>query len=181
MLRIPWLGKLLLFVALVLINKDLGNYLGVPLIHGRISKTIYKDIVSKVQGKLAAWKSANLSLAGRLIVATTLPVYVMQSIKLPLETCDKLDGLNKNFLWGHSQDMMTVHLVKWKIVYCPKEAGGLGVKSMRLWNQALLTKAGWRLILKDGSLWSNMLHAKYVGSKNLVDVCRSKAVRCFSM
>ncbi|KAK3194957.1 hypothetical protein Dsin_026267 [Dipteronia sinensis] len=71
------------------IYKNLGNYLGVPLIHGRITKTTYAKIIEKTQNRLTSWKSASLSFAGRctLIKAVTsaIPIYAMQSVKLPSE------------------------------------------------------------------------------------------------
>ncbi|KAK3211992.1 hypothetical protein Dsin_016698 [Dipteronia sinensis] len=112
------------------VSKNLGNYLGVPLIHGRITKDTYKEIIEKTQNKLANWKSASLSFAGRctLIKAVTsaLPIYAiyaiyaMQSIKLPSETCSTLDQINRNFLWGNTSDKKKIHLVNWDTVCIPK-------------------------------------------------------------
>lgn len=45
---------------------DLGKYLGVPLIHGRVSKLTYQSIVDKTLGKTDAWNPHLFSLAGRL-------------------------------------------------------------------------------------------------------------------
>ncbi|KAK2648505.1 hypothetical protein Ddye_015994 [Dipteronia dyeriana] len=50
------------------ISQNLGNYLGVPLIHGRVMKGTYIEIIKKTQKTLAAWKSAYLSLAGFALV-----------------------------------------------------------------------------------------------------------------
>ncbi|KAL5774595.1 hypothetical protein ACOSP7_012152 [Xanthoceras sorbifolium] len=90
------------------ITSDLGNYLGVPLIHGRVSSGTYRGIVERVNKRLASWKCGSLNLAGRVTlvkaVTSALPVYVMQSVKLPGEICSKIDTLNKNFVWGHSLD-----------------------------------------------------------------------------
>ncbi|KAH0981938.1 hypothetical protein GBA52_009115 [Prunus armeniaca] len=37
-------------------SADMGNYLGVPLVQGRVTKATYKGVLVKVQAKLAAWK-----------------------------------------------------------------------------------------------------------------------------
>ncbi|KAK3195830.1 hypothetical protein Dsin_027140, partial [Dipteronia sinensis] len=70
-------------------SKNLGNYLGVPLIHGRITKETYKEIIEKTQSKLGNWKSAPLSFTGMCTliksVTSALPIYVMQSTKLASE------------------------------------------------------------------------------------------------
>ncbi|KAL5840970.1 hypothetical protein ACOSQ4_013578 [Xanthoceras sorbifolium] len=88
------------------ITKDLGKYLGVPLLHSRITKHTYCEILEKTQKRLASWKSATLSMAGRvtLIKAVTaaIPVYSMQTIKLPNDLCCRLDKVNRDFLWGHT-------------------------------------------------------------------------------
>ena len=84
------------------ITNNLGNYLGMPLIHGRITRNTHKDIFEKSQKMLASWKSASLYLAGRYTlikaVASAIPIYTMQLIKLPSEVCSSLDKLNMDFL-----------------------------------------------------------------------------------
>ncbi|KAL5780992.1 hypothetical protein ACOSP7_006021 [Xanthoceras sorbifolium] len=39
---------------------------------------------------------------------------------------------------------------------------------------------GWRLFQRDGSLWSSMLHNKYLKNKNIVEVCGKNSSRCSS-
>ncbi|KAK0578928.1 hypothetical protein LWI29_018508 [Acer saccharum] len=105
------------------ITKDLGKYLGVPLIHGRVRVRTYWDIVERTQKRLAAWKMDSLSLAGRVTlikaVTSALLIYAMQTVKFPSEMCYKLDKINRDFLWGHSSKA-AVHLVKWDTVCLPK-------------------------------------------------------------
>ncbi|KAK3204464.1 hypothetical protein Dsin_018510 [Dipteronia sinensis] len=76
----------------------------------------------------------------------------MQSIKLPSELCVKLDKLNRNFLWRHTDNKKTVYLINWDTVYLPKKNGGLGIKRMKGMNQVLLAKAGWRLLGHDNGV-----------------------------
>lgn len=47
-------------------TKDLGKYLGVPVLHRRVTKQTYKNILDKLHQKLATWKGSNLSLAERI-------------------------------------------------------------------------------------------------------------------
>ena len=155
------------------LTSDLGNYLGVPLIHGRISTKTYDVIVEKTKKCLAAWKCDSLSIAGRATliksVTSALPVYAMQSVKLPVEICNKLDKLNRDFLWGHSASKSAAHLVSWDTVCLPKHSGGLGIKKSKAMNQALLAKAGWRLLHNDSGFWSHLLKCKYLRSRSLTD------------
>lgn len=63
------------------LTDNLGKYLGMPLLHFKITKTTYSKLVDKVHARLASWKSKVLSIAGRatLIQAVTsaIPVYAM--------------------------------------------------------------------------------------------------------
>ncbi|KAM5573208.1 hypothetical protein ABKV19_012976, partial [Rosa sericea] len=148
------------------LTDDLGNYLGVPLLHSRVTPETYKGLVEKVQLRLASWKSHTLSMAGRHIliqsVTAGLPVYTMQSVRLPMSICNTLDRLNMNFLWGHTEEQKKIHLVKWDTVCKPKCYGGLGLKKTCMMNQALLAKTGWRLLQQEQGLGAQALNKKYL-------------------
>lgn len=138
------------------LTNDLGKYLGMPMIHSRVTKHTYANLVDKVQGRLASWKSKHLSMAGRLTliqaVTSSVPTYAMQTTKLPAQICDSLDRLNRNFLWGDTNDKKKVHLVKWEKVCKPKCKGGLGIKLSADMNKAMLAKASWRITQGDNGL-----------------------------
>lgn len=57
-----------------------------------------------------------LSLAGRTTliqtVTATIPNYAMQTMKFPAFTHGDIDKLNKNFLWGDTDNRKKVHFVK---------------------------------------------------------------------
>nr|WMB96789.1 reverse transcriptase [Solanum melongena]WMB97011.1 reverse transcriptase [Solanum aethiopicum] len=84
-------------------TQNLGKYLGVPLIHGRVSKQTYREIVEKVNNRLSGWKNKTLNLAGRatLISSVTsgIPSYHMLSTLIPKGTISSIDKLNRRFLW----------------------------------------------------------------------------------
>lgn len=46
---------------------NLGKYLGMPTIHGRLTKNMFDGFVEIVQGKLEGWKTRFLSFAGRQV------------------------------------------------------------------------------------------------------------------
>ena len=166
------------------LTKNLGKYLGVPLIHGRVNNHTYYELVDKTQKRLAAWKSDSLSLAGRVTlikaVTSALPVYIMQSVKLPGDICDRLDKINRNFLWGHTEAKKTIHLINWDTVCMPKRCGGLGIKKTKDMNQALLAKVGWRLLQNENGLWCKLLSSKYLNTSSLIDIIYSKGGVCSS-
>ena len=58
--------------------------------------------------KLAGWKAKYLSFAGRTVliksVMSAVPNYVMQGVALPVHICEKLDKVNRDFLWGSTSE-----------------------------------------------------------------------------
>lgn len=98
-------------------NPKSASPLGIPLRHGKVSRNHYNFILDKMKAKLASWKANSLSFAGRKIlvqsVMSTLPVYAMQSQKLPEHICTKIDRISRDFLWGSSDEKKKPHLLKW--------------------------------------------------------------------
>ncbi|CAN1165251.1 Putative ribonuclease H protein At1g65750 [Linum perenne] len=96
-------------------TQNLGRYLGVPVLHGRVTKHTYSYILDRMDSKLAGWKADNLSLAGRITLASSvlnsIPSYVMQTAFLPLSLCDKIDRKIRNFIWGSTDTTCKVHNV----------------------------------------------------------------------
>ncbi|GLT28349.1 hypothetical protein SLA2020_032890 [Shorea laevis] len=153
------------------LTSDLGTYLGVPILHGRPSVSTYKHILEKIQVKLAGWKRSLLSMAGRRIlvqyVTSAIPTYTMQSILLPNSVCSAIDSLNRRFLWG-SGAANKPHLVNWDTICTPRDLGGLGLRSARENNQAMITKLGWQLISTLSKPWCKALLAKYLKNGSLM-------------
>lgn len=146
-------------------TKDLGKYLGMPVLQKRVSKETFGDILEKVSSRLAGWKSHVLSTAGRLTltkaVLGSIPVHSMTTFLLPKSTLDKLDKISRNFVWGSTPENRKQHLIAWKSVCLPKCEGGLGIRRPVDMNKALLAKAGWRLLHEYESLWAAILRKKY--------------------
>ena len=53
------------------------------------------------------------------------------------------------------------HLVKWAVVCTPVSSGGLGIRKVRLFNEALLEKWLWRFGLEKDALWRRVIEVKY--------------------
>jgi hypothetical protein len=121
--------------------------------------------VEKVQAKLSSWKAKFLSPAGRVIlvqsVTSAIPAYYMQNVALPIRVCSNLDKLNRDFLWGSTDDRKKMHMVSWNKVCRPRDLGGLGLFSTKARNLALLAKLNWRVMENPNSLWAKTLIAKY--------------------
>ncbi|KAL7226194.1 hypothetical protein ACSBR1_021345 [Camellia fascicularis] len=134
----------------------------VPLIHGRVNRRHFNDIIERMQKRLAGWKTSVLSMAGRATliksVSAAIPSYTMQTTIIPKKVSNVIDKLNRDFLWGDTLDKRKVHLVKWDVVCKVKKQGGLGIKKARDQNLALLTKLGWNLVSNKASLWCEVSH-----------------------
>ncbi|CAN1177927.1 LINE-1 retrotransposable element ORF2 protein [Linum perenne] len=147
-------------------TQDLGRYLGVPLLHGRVKHSTYDFILSRLDVKLAGWKANNLSLAGRVTLASSvlnaIPSYVMQTALLPASICEGIDRKIRYFIWGSVEGARKIHNINWETVCKPKNLGGLGLRSARELNKAFIMKIVWGLIDRPSELWAQVLSSKYL-------------------
>jgi len=88
------MGKLISDESGIKATQDLGKYLGMPILHKRINKDTFGEVLERVSSKLAGWKGRTLSLVGRLTltkaVLNSVPVHTMSTIKLPQSTLENL-------------------------------------------------------------------------------------------
>ncbi|KAG7566501.1 Reverse transcriptase domain [Arabidopsis suecica] len=159
------LGRLISEESGIASTRELGRYLGMPILQKRINKDTFGDILEKMSSRLSGWRERTLSFAGRLTltkaVLTAIPVHSMSTIILPKSTLKQLDKISRSFLWGSSAEKKKQHLVAWKRVSLPKKEGGLGIRRAEDMNKALIAKVGWRLLNDQVSLWSRVLRSKY--------------------
>lgn len=59
-----------------------------------------------------------------------------------------------------------MNLVKWSVVTLPKKNGGLGVRTSRLQNVALLGKLVWDLLHHHDKLWVSLFDSIYAKNGN---------------
>ena len=116
------------------------TYLGMPLGASHKSPTIWSPILEKTERKLAGWKKLYLSKGGRLTLLkstlSSLPTYYLSLFTIPLHVADKIEKLQRDFLWGDSK----AHLVGWDKVCAPMESGGLGEMKLTTFKKSLLGK-----------------------------------------
>lgn len=112
-------------------TSNFGKYLGFPLRNKGAVGNQFDFIAKRVINKLLGWKAMFLSFAGRIVlvkyVMAAIPNYVMQGAAISVHLCDKLDKINRGFLWGSSSEKRKLHLVGWNKIVKPKEKGGLGI------------------------------------------------------
>lgn len=89
-------------VADIPVTENLGRYLGIPVLHKRVTRDTFRYILDGMKKKLATWKASSLTLAGRRVlvqsVLSSMPVYTMQAIALLASTCKEADKLCRDFL-----------------------------------------------------------------------------------
>lgn len=87
---------------------DLGKYLGVPSIHGRVTCSTYDGLLDRLNARLDGWKTNLLSMAGRVTLAkavlNAIPFYRMQTTVLPKGVCQEIEKKIRRFIWGSHTD-----------------------------------------------------------------------------
>nr|KYP33988.1 Putative ribonuclease H protein At1g65750 family [Cajanus cajan] len=147
-------------------------YLGIPIGANPRRQQMWKEIMLKYNRKLALWRSKNLSLAARVClinsVLSGLPLYLISLFKMPKQVVRQLEKIQRNFLWGSKDETRKISWVKWRTIFHPKEKGGLGIKNIESFNDALLGKWKWQLFHQEDSMWGRLLLSKYGGWQSLL-------------
>lgn len=150
----------------MLATNTLGTYLGFPLINTRITSNTFNFLVEKIRFKLNCWENKFLSPAGKAILIKTtissIPIHIMQFLKLLDKTLKLIDKTSRGFLWGSKTNCMKNHLVNWTQVCKPLDDGGLGIPNSKFRNLSLLMSLAWRLKTNNKHmLWAKILPEKY--------------------
>ncbi|XVF49153.1 hypothetical protein PTKIN_Ptkin03bG0245600 [Pterospermum kingtungense] len=156
------------------------TYLGPPLGAKVNSVSVWKSLVEKFERRLAGWKAGCLSLSGRLTliksVLGSLPIFFMSLFQIPCSVKEKLDAIQRRFLWGGNQSTRKVNWVRWEQVCKNKDHDGLGIIDLSLKNRALLNKWIWRYSMEDDALWRRVVDSIYGGSRTdlLPPICNQR-------
>ena len=141
------------------------KYLGMPLGAGFKEKVTWNPILENVEKRLAGWKRLYLSKSGRvtLIKSTlsSLPTYLLSLFPMLTSLVNCIEKLKRYFLWGGLGEEKRFHLLRGDKVCLPLQNGGLAIKNLRLFNQALLGKWIWRFGSGRDLLWRKVIEAKY--------------------
>ena len=101
-------------------------------------------ILEKMERRLANWKLPLSSKGGRVtLIKNTLAnisTYYMSFFKIPVKVANRIEKLQRDFLWGGVREEFKYHLVKWSKVCSPLLEGGLGLRKLVNFNYALLGK-----------------------------------------
>lgn len=113
-------------------------------------------VIDDFRSKLSIWKVGHLSLGGRLTlikaVLSSIPIYPLSVMLLPVRIMNTMHGIMRRFLWGETDDHRKLHLVIWDSITKPFRIGGLGVPDHGEMNAALLVKWIYRYSNKNDRL-----------------------------
>ncbi|KAK9067117.1 hypothetical protein SSX86_014442 [Deinandra increscens subsp. villosa] len=147
------------------------NYLGIPIGGNMNTAKNWKPVFDKFKSRLSRWKSNSLSIGGRLTllksVLSSLPLYFFSLFRAPLNVLEGLERIRRQFFWGSNADKKKIHWVNWDTILSPKEAGGLGVGSLKAANLALLSKWAWRYNTEHTSLWRRVITAIHANASTV--------------
>ncbi len=111
--------------------------------------------------KLLHWSSAQLSLAGRVVVANNVLLasiwFVASSCMFSRSCLEQLRRLIRNFIWSGKDKDNARAKVAWKTLIQPKSKGGLGLIDPWQQSKALLSKFVVRSLRPDVGPWSLFL------------------------
>ncbi|KAI9160304.1 hypothetical protein LWI28_006978 [Acer negundo] len=147
-------------------------YLGLLTLVGRNRTKTFQDIKDKVWRRVRSWKRKLFSLGGKEVlikaVAQAIPNYIMSIFQIPFGLCKELNSIIFKFWWGTKDGKRKISWIKWETMCFPKSHGGLGFKDLYAFNQALLAKQAWCLLISPSSLAGRILKAKYYKNGNFL-------------
>ncbi|CAM8893804.1 unnamed protein product [Rhodiola kirilowii] len=139
------------------------RYLGFPLTSKSISAYDCLIIIQRITERLDSWNNQFLSRAGRRVliqsVLQTIVYYWARISILPKKSLKVVNALCGRFLWcGRTGGKGAIYLIEAQSVSIKKE-GGLGIKNMKLMNDAMVLNQLWDLNKNGQNLWIKWIHA----------------------
>lgn len=123
---------------------------------------MYSSLLERYNKRMEGWKTKNLSLAGRVTLATlvvaSLPTYHMQMTIIPKPVVKAIYKHTRICVWGSTEEKSNSFGELGD--YLQTETRRFGLKRAVVMNKAMLARMGWRLIPESDSLWSKLLRKK---------------------
>jgi hypothetical protein len=124
------------------------KYLGLPLSIKKLPRSVFLDLIDKVDDKLPGWKAALINPAGRAtlvkFVLTAVPIYHLIALQCPKWVVKAIDKVWRGFLWKGRTDIKGGHCaVGWAKVCKPVNQGGLGLHNLDVLGWALNLRWLW--------------------------------------
>ncbi|KAL8129316.1 LOW QUALITY PROTEIN: hypothetical protein V2J09_018471 [Rumex salicifolius] len=109
-------------------------YLGVPLFHKRVTKATFMGLIEQIVNSMVGGAGFSIWL-GHPYVLNAIPIYTMNIVLLPTSTCQKIDKLCRDLVWGNFKGSRRMNLVS-------REEGSLGIRTVASMNLASIGKLG---------------------------------------
>ncbi|KAJ4910603.1 Uncharacterized protein Rs2_05224 [Raphanus sativus] len=146
------------------------RYLGLPLITRKLKISEYAPLIARLTKCFNAWSVKLLSFAGRLQLLKTVIFGIISfwvsAFILPKGCIKNIESLCIRFLWSGNIERKGIAKVSWATVCLPKDEGGLGLRSISVWNQVLCLKFIWILLTSSSSLWADWHHSVHIQSQS---------------
>ncbi|CAA7060148.1 unnamed protein product [Microthlaspi erraticum] len=150
-----------------------GKYLGLPEHFGRRKKDLFSIIVDRIRNKSVSWSTKFLSGAGKMTmlksVLSAMPTYTMSCFKLPQSLCKRIQSAMTRFWWDDNKGNKKICWVAYKLTKSKRD-GGLGFRDIQAFNDALLAKLSWRILMNPQCLLARILLRKYCKHNTFLEV-----------
>ncbi|GJS97727.1 hypothetical protein Tco_0804695 [Tanacetum coccineum] len=150
------------------------KYLGVPHISSRLLNMDCKILVDQATNRIGDWKNKSLSFVGRLqlckSVISSMQVYSASILVIPKGIIYDIQQLIRGFLWCNGQYNRGKAKVAWENICLPKSEGGLGIRSLEIFNMALMTTHIWNIVSNKESLWIRWIHTYKLKGRSFWDI-----------
>lgn len=151
-----------------------GKYIGLPEHFDRRKRDLFNSLVDIIRQRAASRSSRFLSKAGKLTllkaVLTAIPTYSMSCFQPPVSICKRIQSALTRYWWHTSEEKRKMCWVSWQKLTKPKASGGLGIRDIQLFNQALLAKQAWRILTTPNCLLARVLMGKYYHKESFLKV-----------
>ncbi|XP_060965129.1 uncharacterized protein LOC115720309 [Cannabis sativa] len=160
------------------IRDSIEKYLGLPQTFGRSKKEAFNYLTDRVWSHLNKWNAQHFSKGGKEVllksVVQAIPSYAMACFKMPFSFLSKIKSMMACFWWGGTEHSRKIHWKKWSTLSLSKFHGGLGFRSMKAFNQAMLAKQAWRLLQAPTSLVATILKARYFPHTTFLEASKGR-------
>lgn len=133
----------------------------------------FEHIVEQARSRVQGWSERKTSCAGKEVhlksVIQALPAYSMSCFKLTKGLCRKVTTVMSKYWWAGSLDRRGMHWQSWEKMAIPRSKGGLGFRELELFNDAMLGKQAWRLLVNPESLCARVLRGRYYHDGNFLE------------
>ena len=99
-----------------------------------------------------------------------VPSYMMSCFELHVSLYKRIQSVLTIFWWDNSEDKKTLCWISWDKLTKHREEGGLDLRDIQIFHQALLAKQAWCILKNIGRLVARVLLGKYCHSKAFLDV-----------